>query len=120
MPVQRNPGRGAQGRPDRIAPELALAPSLYDECVDDIDDGPTRGWLLTRIELALGIAAAIITAAFVLVSLEPMFGESTWERLGVIAMDIAVITGLVVGLVWMIRIFRGQRDEPPGWRYRSR
>ena len=26
----------------------------------------------------------------------------------------------IVGLVWQIRIFRGERDQPPAWRYRDR
>jgi hypothetical protein len=25
-----------------------------------------------------------------------------------------------VGLVWMVRIFRGPRDKPPAWRHRDR
>ena len=35
-------------------------------------------------------------------------------------MALAVLVVIVVGLVWMIRIFRGPRDEPPPWRYRDR
>ncbi|HEY5629120.1 MAG TPA: hypothetical protein VIR16_06385, partial [Candidatus Limnocylindrales bacterium] len=26
----------------------------------------------------------------------------------------------LVGLAWMLRIFRGPRDRPPAWRYRRR
>ena len=32
---------------------------------------------------------------------------------------VAVFLGMLVGLVWMIRILRGSRDEPPPWRYRD-
>jgi len=28
--------------------------------------------------------------------------------------------GMLVGLVWIIRIYRGPRDEPPRWRFRDR
>ena len=33
---------------------------------------------------------------------------------------LAGFLSVVLGLVWMIRIFRGPRDEPPPWRYRDR
>jgi hypothetical protein len=29
-------------------------------------------------------------------------------------------TAALTGLAWMIRIFRGPRDEPAPWRYRDR
>jgi hypothetical protein len=29
------------------------------------------------------------------------------------------LVGILVGLVWLVRIFRGPRDEPPPWRYRD-
>jgi hypothetical protein len=39
---------------------------------------------------------------------------------GGVAISVAAFLTMVVGLVWMIRIFRGPRDEPPRWRYRDR
>jgi hypothetical protein len=36
-----------------------------------------------------------------------------------VALAIAAFVVPVVGLFWMIRIFRGPRDEAPAWRYRA-
>jgi hypothetical protein len=78
-----------------------------------------------RIMLAVGIVAVLLSigGAWVLLSAPPpMSGEPTSvpglpNRLVVIVVALAVE---VVGLAWMVRIFRGPRDEPPLWRYRDR
>ncbi len=78
----------------------------------------------TRIMLAVGVIA---TAAVVLgakaadravLRLRPLpdvlgLPSTVWLAISSIALA-------VVGLVWMVRIFRGPRDEPPDWRYRDR
>ena len=69
-----------------------------------------------RIMLGVGIIATLlaIVLAIVVVSL-------TTSTTGDPSMVPLVAAGVaVVGLVWMVRIFRGPRDEPPAWRYRRR
>jgi hypothetical protein len=77
----------------------------------------------TRIMLAIGILA---TAAVVLATrlvIDPLMSDGRetvfgWPSNVVLA---AVGVGLpVFGLIWMLRIFRGTRDEPQDWRYRDR
>jgi hypothetical protein len=86
----------------------------YDDVMDDL---PTRGWWLTRIELALGIGVVLSTSIMFVSLPTAMFGaDATQEHLVVLV----GLLGMVAGLAWMIRIFRGSRDEPPPWRYRDR
>jgi hypothetical protein len=83
-------------------------------------DRRTRGWYLTRIELALGIGAVLF--ALWVATYDPMLIRPLIEPRSVGLADLIVPAGLVamlVGLAWMIRIFRGPRDEPPPWRYRD-
>ena len=79
----------------------------------------------TRILLGVGFIATVIALAlsFEVVTREQMVFVPWPTVLGfTVAMVIALI-GLAQGLVgfaWMLRIFRGPRDEPPVWRYRRR
>jgi hypothetical protein len=41
-----------------------------------------------------------------------------WPTQILLAIGIASVA--VIGLAWMIRIFRGIPDEPPPWRHRAR
>ena len=77
-----------------------------------------------RIMLAIGICVTAIVLLITPLLIDPhhmsgdratMFGVPTNVVQAVIAVGLAV-----VGLVWMLRIFRGPRDEPPDWRYRDR
>jgi hypothetical protein len=86
----------------------------------------TAAYWPTRILLAVGVIAtalAIGFAVFVAVELQ-VFAPLTDTRPDVLGLpqDVArslAAAGLAVaGLVWMVRIFRGPRDEPPAWRYR--
>lgn len=77
----------------------------------------------TRVLLALGFIAMVIALPL---SLEGVT-EPAWVAwpavLGLPAPLVVVLVGValgVVGFVWMLRIFRGPRDEPPVWRYRDR
>ena len=80
--------------------------------------------------LAVGVVA---TAAIALLAWDVVnassscFGCQYSDVLGVpsyvVAVWVAVALGLalaLVGLAWMVRIFRGPRDEPPAWRHRDR
>lgn len=77
----------------------------------------TPAYWPTRIMLAVGIAAVVLTAVMLL--MEP---TSTGGRTRMVEhpLVLAAFLAMVVGLVWMLRIFRGSRDEPPAWRYRGR
>jgi hypothetical protein len=89
---------------------------------------PLPGWWPSRILLAIGIVSVVVILLGVLASFGPPpgLGESWPVAFGPlsipsrIAIPIAALAGAVVGLIWMIRIFRGPSDEPPPWRYRDR
>ncbi len=76
----------------------------------------TRGWWLTRIELAVGLSA-VLFAVVVFVSMPPI--SEPMDREGHLLAAIGLVA-MAIGLLWMMRIFRGPRDEPPPWRYRNR
>ncbi len=78
----------------------------------------TVGWYVTRLELAIGIVAFLFV--LVLLLLEPTFMGGTGRRMLDEPLVLAGLVAAGAGLVWMIRIFRGPRDEPPSWRYRDR
>ena len=87
----------------------------------------TRAYWPTRILLAVGILATVFAVGFALLiatqfSRGPLTMGGPLDILGlpfnvVVAFAFAGIA--VIGLVWMLRIFRGPRDEPPRWRYRD-
>lgn len=85
----------------------------------------TPAYWPTRILLAVGLIATVIAfvVALTLMLSEPlMFGGPATvfglpNRVVVPALAVAVA---VFGVVWMVRIFRGPRDEPSDWRYRDR
>jgi hypothetical protein len=105
----------------------AVAPRAYDAHINgertDEADTPddsrmrTHGWYATRNLLAIGIAAVLLAGALLL--LEPSFMGDR-PRMVENPFVLAGFLIAVLGLVWMIRIFRGPRDEPPRWRYRDR
>jgi hypothetical protein len=78
----------------------------------------TAGWYVTRLLLAIGIGTFLLVA--VLLLLEPTFMGGTGRRMSDEPLVLAGLVAAGAGLVWMIRIFRGPRDEPPPWRYRAR
>jgi hypothetical protein len=77
----------------------------------------TPAYWLTRIMLAVGIAVVLFAGQAIL--FEPVFMIHR-PRLVDDPLVLAGFLAMVVGLIWMIRIFRGPRDEPPPWRYRDR
>ncbi len=90
-----------------------------------MDSERTPAYWPTRILLAVGFVAAAIEVALaftLILAAPPMFGSEPTA----LGLPYRVVQGLVgvaaamIGLVWMIRIFRGPRDQPPRWRYRNR
>jgi hypothetical protein len=75
----------------------------------------TKGWYVMRFELAVGILM-VLAGVLVFVPSAMMGADANPPRVAVLA---GLLVGLI-GLVWMIRIFRGPRDEPTPWRYRDR
>ena len=82
---------------------------------------PTRGWVLTRIEFAVAITVILVTTVLLLDWLAPTFGSSEeWKPMALLLLGGIGLLGMFVGLVWMIRIYRGPRDQSPRWRFRDR
>jgi len=81
-----------------------------------------RYWVM-RLELTAGVAVILVTWVTVLLPpagvRHPMVEHASSPVLSWAPVAFAVML-TIVGLVWMIRIFRGPRDEPPPWRYRDR
>jgi hypothetical protein len=101
---------------------MPLADGAYDRAMRPLT---SPAYWPTRILLAVGFAATGLVLALDVAMLlvpEPMFDP----RPAIIGLSAHVVGGLLgpipalIGLVWMIRIFRGPRDEPPPWRYRDR
>jgi len=94
-----------------------------------MDGEPTPAWWPTRILLAIGIGAVLTIGFGVWFGNQGGFryGEGvTDDRVSLLGLpsDVLILViaflAALVGLAWMIRIFRGPRDEPPRWRYRDR
>ena len=99
-----------QTRADAILP-LRLWPKVHGM------KHPTSAYWPTRFMLAAGIAAVLLAGVVLLMEPTTMTGG---PRMVENPFVIAVFLVMVVGLVWMVRIFRGPRDEPPAWRHRDR
>jgi hypothetical protein len=87
----------------------------------------TPAWWWVRLELLTGIGLTVLIGWLGLArALEVTFGfgdQITFGPLEGKASVLGMITALViaaVGLIWMVRIIRGPRDESPPWRYRDR
>jgi hypothetical protein len=78
----------------------------------------TWRWWAVRLELALGLAGVLFGGwlALTIGTMDWMFGPPQPARL----IPVAVWVVMVIAFVWMVRIFRGPRDDPPPWRYRGR
>jgi hypothetical protein len=81
----------------------------------------TPAYWATRILLGVAFLLPVAVALLWLAAPQPV-GPLHDDRFGWVGpVIIAVGAALwLIGLVWMIRIFRGPRDEPPPWRYRDR
>ena len=85
----------------------------------------TRAYWPTRILLATGIVAVGIVAVVLAAGAtsSACFSCDRSDVLGVpsdVLVPVVSVGLAVVGLAWMVRIFRGPRDEPAPWRYRDR
>ena len=82
-----------------------------------MDDDRMPGWLLARLELA--IAAAVVVVIPILGLAIP---GRTWHDPWLYGLSPVMAELIaVVGLVWMVRIWRGPLlDRVPAWRYRDR
>ena len=85
----------------------------------------TRAHWPTRIMLAAAIivvAADVVLAPFVL---WPPMAMGSFDPVLLFGLPMTVVQGVSAlglglgGLIWMVRIFRGPRDESPPWRYRD-
>jgi hypothetical protein len=82
----------------------------------------TPAYWPTRILLAVGVIATMFVVGLTLIVAE----QPSFPRPDILGLPAGLVVTLaaaglsVVGLVWMVRVFRGPRDEPPQWRYRDR
>jgi hypothetical protein len=81
---------------------------------------PPMGWWTTRIELGIAIAAAFVPPLMVPVVTAPTFRDES-PLMALAALGLAE-AGILVGLAWMIRIYRAPLNLDAGatWRYRDR
>ena len=84
-----------------------------------MDGKRTWRWWVVRFELALGLAAVLFVGWLIPTISESMFDGPPTPTAVVLSLG-AVWVVMVIAFVWMVRIFRGPRDEPPPWRYRNR
>ena len=85
----------------------------------------TIGWWTTRLEFAVAIAFAMLAAAIAVLAApwDPLTGYDGPPRLLVwLAGSAAGAVGILVGLAWMVRIYRAplRFDSSASWRYRDR
>ena len=85
---------------------------------------PTRRWIVTRTEFAIGVLAALVFPFLAVAS--PSYMGGGMRPPGLLsdllsALPVAIgIVGVVVGLAWMVRILRQDPESGPShWRYRS-
>jgi len=79
----------------------------------------TLGWWLLRLNLATAIGAILVAAYWARSNAAPCVGCDGIPVEMLVLLGVAALLLMVSGLAWMIRIFRGSRDEPPPWRYRD-
>jgi hypothetical protein len=77
----------------------------------------TPAWWLVRFELAAGIGLTLLVMRL---GLTQEIGYARAAGTPIVVLAVAAFAIAVAGLAWMVRIFRGPRDEPPPWRYRDR
>jgi hypothetical protein len=78
----------------------------------------TRAYWPARIILAIPFVSLAIVALLTVTA--PTFMGGPHQGSGVLAPLGAVAASLwIVGTLWMVRIFRGPREDSGDWRYRS-
>jgi hypothetical protein len=86
-----------------------------------MDGTPTWRYYVIRAELAVSIFCLLLPVFLVLG--QPTFLSDPRPPRPFGLVDLlapAGYLGMIIGLVWMIRIFRGPPDDVPPWRYRDR
>ncbi len=87
-----------------------------------MDDDRTRGWLMARVELAIAVIAVLVLPIWWIgqpLAFAAPLADSRYEPL-LNFYPIAAEIVMLLGLAWMIRIWRGPtREAPPAWRYRD-
>ena len=89
-------------------------------------DRRTRAWWLTRVELALGMAAFAFGCWMVIVGIEqPMFGttssgSSLVPGLTIPVLALVAMAAALARMLWIFLALYGDDEEPPSWRYRNR
>lgn len=85
-----------------------------------MDDDRSRGWLAARVELAIAVIV-VVAIPILYLGRPPMDGDPWPDRRLVDGLLVAAEVMAIVGLAWMVRIWRGPlRDRVPAWRYRDR
>ena len=88
-----------------------------------MDDDRTRGWLMARVELAIAVIAVLVIPIWFVtqpLALVPRPSRSGHSEPLLNLLPSAAEIVMLVGLAWMIRIWRGPtREAPPVWRYRD-
>ena len=82
-----------------------------------------RAYWPTRIMLTLAIVSLPAVLLWCDAMQQGMIGPLATPNLALDPMGVwmAAVAGLwFAGVIWMLHIFRGPRDEPPPWRYRVR
>lgn len=85
----------------------------------------TPAWWWVRLELLAGIGLTVLVGLLAW-SWQFLIYRGNPTTVGPLASIIPFVVPITAfgvalfGLIWMVRIFRGPRDEPPPWRYRNR
>ena len=113
------PGRVGTGGPVDPAGDWQVAVQAYDARMKN----RTTAYWQTRSLLAVGFIAMVVALPLSLERATDLAWVSWPAVLGLPAPVVVLLVGVALGLfgfAWMLRIFRGPRDEPPAWRYRDR
>ena len=80
------------------------------------------GYWPTRVALATVILLPVALALLWLSEPKPVGSLPYDARFGWVGMAVFAVGVLLwlIGVLWMLRIFRGPGVEPPPWRYRDR
>ena len=85
----------------------------------------TRAHWPTRIMLAAAIIVVAADVALTPIVIWPPMTMGGSDPMLFFGLPATVVQGVLAlslglgGLIWMVRIFRGPRDESPPWRYRD-
>jgi hypothetical protein len=92
----------------------------FNEFMEESNARALRGRRLARLMFVPAVMALAVPAFFFIAA--PNFTGMSLQEAG--ALDVALpfvgVAGLVVGFIWMVRIFRADPEpKTKGWRYRD-